>query len=235
MRKIRPQDVKGDFANFVVERLSHFDRVAAALNGSSHEKRDLTTLTEVTLNSVYVAFECFVSDLLLAYINRDPSQYQRNLEARMRSSVESKFGVWAANRMSFATTKHIKVNDLEVALDPDSYNLTFKDVAALKQRCTEWVAQPYRNQIVNFADADGRLVDTVHAIRNFIAHRSSNSKMIMNDRLGNVVTGPGCPNLNLSRGSHDIHDIGSFLKSKVGGTIRMKLFIARLDNIAAGL
>lgn len=235
MRKIRPQDVKGDFAALVAERLQHFDRLALALRGSAHEKRDLTTLTEVTLHSVYVAFECFLSDLLLAYINRDPSQYQSNLESRMRSSVQAKFGAWAGSRMEFTATKHIKVDELEAALDPGSYNLTFKDVASLKQRCTEWVALPYRNAVVNLADADCRLVDTVHAVRNFIAHRSPNAKTIMNDRLATVVTGPACPNLNLARGVHDIHDIGSFLKAKAGGEMRMKLFVMRLDAIAAGL
>lgn len=235
MRKIRPQDVKGDFAALVAERLQHFDRLASALRGSAHEKRDLTTLTEVTLHSVYVAFECFLSDLLLAYINRDPSQYQSNLESRMRSSVQAKFGAWAGSRMAFAATKHIKVDELEAALDPDSYNLTFKDVATLKQRCAEWVALPYRNAVVNLADADCRLVDTVHAVRNFIAHRSPNAKTIMNDRLATVVTGPACPNLNLARGVHDIHDIGSFLKAKAGGEMRMKMFVVRLEAIAAGL
>ena len=235
MRKIRPQDVKSDFATFVAERIQHFDRLSNALKGSAHEKRDLTTLAEVTLHSVYVAFECFLSDLLLAYINRDPSQYQTNLEGRMRSSIQSKFGAWAENRMGFVAKKHVTADEIEAALDPDSYNLTFKDTATLKQRCTEWVAQPYRNSIVGLSDADCRLIDTVHAVRNFIAHRSQNAKTTMNDRLRTVVTGPFCPNQNLARGAHDIHDVGSFLKSKVGGTIRMKLFVARLEAIAAGL
>ncbi|MEY4756056.1 MAG: hypothetical protein RJA34_954 [Pseudomonadota bacterium] len=235
MRKIRPQDVRGDFALLVEERLQHFDRLASALKGSAHEKRDLTTLTEVTLHSVYVAFECFLSDLLLAYINRDPSQYQSNLENRLRASVQSKFGPWAEGRMAFTTTKHIKVDELEVALDPDSYNLTFKDVATLKLRCAEWVAAPYKNAIVNMTDTDTLLIDTVHAIRNFIAHRSPNAKRIMNDRLATVVSGPACPNLNLSRGVHDIHDIGSFLKAKIGGEMRIKMFVLRLKAIAAGI
>ncbi|GIW56841.1 MAG: hypothetical protein KatS3mg126_0079 [Lysobacteraceae bacterium] len=235
MRKVRPQDVRNDFATLVTERLQHFDRLELALKGTAHEKRDLTTLTEVTLHSIYVAFECFLSDLLLAYINRDPSQYQQNLEVRIRASVQSKFGHWASGRMSFAATKHIKLDELEEALDPDRYNLTFKDVATLKQRCAEWVALPHRNGVMSLGDADSRLIDTVHAIRNFIAHRSPNAKTIMNDRLATVITGPTCPNLNLNRGAHYIHNIGSFLKAKPGGVMRMRQFAMRLNGIAAGL
>ncbi|QXP88396.1 hypothetical protein [Methylococcus capsulatus] len=182
MRKIRPQDVRDDFSRLVNERLQHFDRLESAIRGKPHQKRDLTTLAEVTLHSIYVAFECFLSDLLIAYINRDPSQYQKNLEARIRGSVQSKFGKWASGRMSFAAKKHVKLDELEEALDPDNYNLTFKDVAALRQRWDEWVALPHRNGVMNLGEADSRLIDTVHAIRNFIAHRSPNAKSIMNDR-----------------------------------------------------
>lgn len=235
MRKVRPQDVRNDFASLVADRLQHFDRLELALRGTAHAKRDLTTLTEVTLHSIYVAFECFLSDLLLAYINRDPSHYQQNLESRMREYIRSKFGPWASGRMSFAATKHIKLDELERALDPNSYNLTFKDVATLKQKYGEWVALRYRNGVMSLGDADIRLIDTVHAIRNFIAHRSPNAKKIMNDRLATVVTGPGCPNLNLGRGVHDIHDIGSFLKAKPGGVMRMRQFAMRLNDIAARL
>lgn len=235
MRKVRPQDVKNDFASFVTQRLEYFDRVEVALRGSAHEKRDMSTLSETTLHSAYVAFECFISDLLLAYINRDFSQYQNNTQARILSSIESKFGTWASGRMSFSKTKHINISELENILDPDAYNLTFKDVATLKQRCTDWVAAPHRDAIINLNAPDSRLIDTVHAIRNFIAHQSPNAKTIMNQRLASVADGAACPNINLSRGAHDVHDIGAFLKSTVAGSRRVKLFISRLSAIAVGL
>lgn len=235
MRKIRPQDVKNNFASFVSEHLHHFDRVEDALRGSAHEKRDMSLLSETTLHSTYVAFECFISDLLLAYMNRDFSQYQSDIQQRMQTSIQSKFGNWAAGRYSFATVKHIKADELETILDPDSYNLTFKDVATLKQRCTDWLAAPHRNAIVQLNDADSKLIDTTHSIRNFIAHRSRNAKTIMNQRLASIVIGAGCPNTNLARGAHDIHDIGVFLKSSIAGTRRVKIFVSRLAAIAATL
>ena len=235
MRKINPTDVKDAFTAFVVERLDHFDRAENALKKTPHEKRDLSILSETTLHSTYVAFECFLSDLIFAYINRDFSQYQRDLTARISSSVSTKFGAWVNSRTSFNPERHIKVDELEKLLDPDNFNLTFKNVATLKQRCNEWVSAPYKNNIVNLNNPDALLIDTVHAIRNFIAHQSTNSKTLMNQALSTVVTGPTCPNKNLGRGTHDIHDAGAFLKSSFSGNRRVKIYIERLKSIAQSL
>lgn len=68
MRKVDPDGVKSDFNNFAVERMAHFGRLETLLHGTVHAKRDLSILSEVTLHSVYVAFEVFLSDLMLAYI-----------------------------------------------------------------------------------------------------------------------------------------------------------------------
>lgn len=235
MRKVRPQDVRDDFNALVTERLEHFERVEASLGGTAHEKRDLSILAETTLHSCYVAFECFLSDLLLAYVNRDFSQYQANLATRIRSSVETKFGIWAEGRVSFNAIKHIPIQQLEAMLDPDSYNLTFKDVATLKQKFHDWVATPHKNPVVRLNDPDTRLIDCTHAIRNFIAHRSTNAKDIMNAQLAGVSTGAACPNRDLPRGVRGITDIGSYLKTQVGGARRVKTYIQRLQGIAASL
>lgn len=235
MRKVRPQDVRDDFDQLVSERMDHFDRVEARLIGTPNEKRDLSILSETTLHSSYVAFECFLSDLLLAYINRDFSQYQNNLGAKVNASVSAKFGEWTAGRVSFNWVKHVTLQQLESMLDPDSYNLTFKDVATLKQRFHDWVAVPHKNAIVTLNDPDTRLIDCTHSVRNFIAHRSKNAKDIMNVNLAAVATGPACPNADLARGAREINDIGSYLKTKVGDTRRVKTYITRLKAVAAAL
>lgn len=235
MRKVRPQDVRADFDALVVERLAHFDRVEVALSGSAHEKRDLSLLAETTLHSCYVAFECFISDLLLAYVNRDASQYQATLKGRMEASTKEKFGLWAQSRLNFVPVKHIKLGDLESLLDPDDYNVTFKDIATLKQRFHDWVAAPLKNPVVNLAGPDVRLIDLAHAIRDFIAHKSSTAKNVMNDRLAAVTTGPACPNTHLQRGPHEIHDVGAYLKATTGGIRRVKRLVARLQSIGAAL
>jgi hypothetical protein len=235
MRKVQPQAVKDYFAAFASETLEHFGRLEAALKGSAHEKRDLSILSERTLHSVYVSFERFLSDLILAYLNRDFSQFQTSKEASIKESVKAKHGDWIASRTSLSKAKHVSVDQIEAILDPDDYNVTFKDVAQLKDCCTKWLTPRYQGAIVGLNDADTHLIDTVHAIRDFIAHQSSASKNKMNDRLRTIVTGPQCPNLHLGRDANAIHDVGAFLKSSMPQGRRIRLYISRLSAIAASL
>lgn len=235
MRKVDPVGVKSDFNAFTVEREAHFTRVEALLKGSAHEKRDLSVLSETMLHSVYVAFEVFLSDLMLAYINRDFSVYQESLTRRINASVSSKFGIGAAARTNFAVSRHIKIQDLEQLIDPTGWNLTFKDVSELQSKFADWVVPAYGAGVSTLSESDKRLIDTARAIRNFIAHRSEGSKRIMNDKLLTVSSGPMCPNLSLPRGNHEINDVGAYLKANSGGQRRLITFMERLKNIAASL
>lgn len=235
MRKIDPADVKEDFNQFALERKIHFSRLETLLIGTSHEKRDLSVLSETTLHSTYVAFEVFLSDLMLAYINRDFSIYQASLKSRIEASITSKFGTAAAARTTFTVSKHISIQDLESLIDPTGWNMTFKDVSALKAKFAEWIIPAHGAGIARLSDSETRLIDTTRAIRNFIAHGSSGSKEIMNNFLLTVSTGPACQNLSLARGSHKINDVGAYLKSTSGGQRRLITFIERLRAIAANL
>ena len=235
MRKVDPAGVKTDFNAFVVEREAHFTRIEALLEGSAHEKKDLSVLSETMLHSVYVAFEVFLSDLMLAYINRDFSAYQESLKGRINTSVSTKFGVGAAARTTFAVSRHIKIQDLEQLIDPTGWNLTFKDVSELQSKFADWVVPAYGAGVGALSESDKLLIDTTRAIRNFIAHRSEGSKSVMNDKLLTVSSGDGCPNFSLSRGDHKINDVGAYLKANSVGQRRLLTFMERLKNIAASL
>jgi len=235
MRKVDPVDVKAGFTSFATERMAHFSRLEALLRRTPHEKRDLSVLSETTLHSVYVAFEVFLSDLMLAYINRDFSVYQANLKSRIESSINAKFGSGAAARTTFGVSKHINIQDLENLIDPTGWNMTFKDVDELKTKFADWVSPAHGAGVSALGPSDTRLIDTVRAIRNFVAHGSPGSKRIMNDKLSTVAVGPACPNDPLCRGQHEIDDVGAYLKAYSFGQRRLYTFIMRLQAIAGGL
>lgn len=235
MRKIDPAGVKQDFEKFAIERLQHYSRLETLLKNSPNEKRDLSVLSETILHSTYVAFEVFISDLLLAYMNRDFSQYQADLKNRMHASITSKFGIWAAGRVKFDSIKHIGMDDLEQLIDPTGWNSTFKSTSDMQNKFKEWVSPNYTGGVLGLADDEILLIDTARAIRNFIAHNSSGSKAKMNDCLSTISTGSNCRNNILARGIHKIDDIGAYLKSVVSGQRRIVLIIDRLRNIAASM
>lgn len=235
MRKIDPKDVRSDFHDFANERLVHFRRLENLISGTQHEKRDLSILSETSLHSVYVAFEVFLSDLALAYINRDFSTYQANLKKRIESSVEQKFGIGASARVNFTVSKHISIDDLEQLIDPTGWNLTFKDVASLKSKFSEWILPVHGAGVAALTIADTALIDSARSIRNFIAHGSTGAKGIMNSHLASISAGPACLNYSLTRGPHLIDNVGAYLKSVSGGKRRIFTYVERLQQISASL
>lgn len=233
MRKVDPAGVRADFDAFASERLTHFSRLESVLAKTPHGKRDLSILAETTLHSTYVAFEVFISDLLLAYINRNVSTYRTSVQADIHRVVRPKLGAGVAGMATFQLPKHIKLHDLENTIDPTGWNLTFKSVELMQAKFADWVDPAFGGGIAALTAPDTKLIDTARSIRNFTAHNSAGSKVIMNDMLRNVSTGAACPNASLVRGVHKINDVGAYLKSVSNGNRRLVTYIQRLQSIAA--
>ena len=230
MRKIDPADVRADFHREIVDLVDYSGRTASAISGSPKEQGDLSRLAENTFLRAFVSFERFLSDLFFAYMNRDFSAYQRDLSQRIHSSIDDKFGTWARARLAYNSKKHVNVPELEGILDPDGLNLTFSQAQDIHDKATRWLAAPHRTRVHSLSDHDDRLIDTARAIRNFIAHRSSSSKHLMNERLGSVQS--SAHNQHLGRGAQQAHNIGAFLKAVFGGQRRAELYALRLQSIS---
>lgn len=231
MRKINPADVRTQFAKEVDSLLAHLDRVATALAGTSSEMHDVSLLASRSFLSLYVNFEGLCFDLFLAYLNRDCSQFQSDLSGRIETSITSKFGTWAQERVKLVPVKHVAAADLERAVDPKGRNLTFKSGQDIVDKAARWLIPAHRNRVRSLDAADKRVIDTAKAIRNFIAHQSTSSKTKMNDALARVT--PGTHNVGLGRGVNAIHKVGAFLKSFVGSNRRIHAYGTRFKQIVA--
>ena len=99
--------------------------------------KDISTLATNSFLALYVAFERFLSDLLLAYLNRDFSTYQ--LVERVKQSIGDKFGQGVGPLVTIQTKKHVRVAELEGIVDPDARNLTFTSIDKLKATAHEWL------------------------------------------------------------------------------------------------
>ncbi len=73
MRTVDPESVKSDFVSALTDLKSYFDDAAELL---SKREGDLSTLSEQTMMSAAVLWEGFISDLIVAYINRDSSEFK---------------------------------------------------------------------------------------------------------------------------------------------------------------
>lgn len=231
MRKSDPAIVRAEFDSEMTRLSDHFQRVLDAITGSAHQMADASRLAESVFVSAYVSFEGFVSNLFIAYLNRDPTAFQHSVDTRMLQSLQQKFGPWHSARTSFATLSHVNVDAIRDILDPDQKNLTFGSTAKMKERAAEILVPEYRDRIQALTDHDARVLDTARATRNYISHRSDSAYRDMNARLSTVDAGP--PNSELGRGAHAVLAVGSFLKAETNTDRRVILYVRRLQNIAA--
>lgn len=186
------------------------------------------------MHSIFVDFECFLSDLFIAYLNRDFSQYQSKFVNSVRASAADKHSPWLSSKISFNIPNHMKLDDIADAIDPTGFNLTFKTSKIMKDKAREWLAEPYKARILGMSPADELLVDTVRAIRNWIAHQSDGSGEIMNAMLVKLENSGGI-NTGLGRDGNKVTNVGSFLKSNIQGSPRVALYAGRLKQIAQSI
>jgi hypothetical protein len=229
MRKSDPDKVRDDFVEEVDRLRGFFNRMSSLLEGQQHEMADNSQLAQTVFLSTYVAFENFWSDLFLAYLNIDPTQYQREFNRRIEQSVKERYSGWHAGRVDFSVRKHIKKDKIEHIVDPNRRNLTFKDAEKMKKRAGKWLNPVHASKIKSIDDADERAMDAANAIRNFITHKSTESKQNMNDHLNNVEKGGH--NVGLGRGTQRIHNVGAFLKAYKNGDRRVILYQNRIRSI----
>lgn len=229
MRKADPQLVKAGWSAELAAHIDSFQRTKQALDSTQHKKADVSRLAASTFLAAFVAFEGFCSDLFIAYLNRDFSHYQNDLEQQIDRVIRSRFGRWARSRTQFRPLDHVDVDNLALAVDPSYKNLTFRDANTIIKRANTWLAPQYRHGIVSLDNHDRRLYNTAKGVRNYIAHQSRAAKDEMNAQLATVDQGH--PNLGLGRGTNSIHYVGSFLKSACYGATRVEQYIRRLDDL----
>jgi hypothetical protein len=229
MRKADPDKVKQSFQQKLNELEQFLERVSKQIEGTSNEKADLSQLAESVFLSACVAYENMVSDLFLAYINRDPSKLQKQNETRIRQSIKQKFGDWE-NRVQFTSYKHIPYSEIQGLIDPNNRNLTFKNAAEMKTKSNELLSRAYSKKINSCSQHDEQLIDTAKAIRNYIAHRSTGARDYMNQCLLKIDT--KTVNAGLGREQNKVDSAGSFLKTNINGKRRVRLYINRFRDIA---
>jgi hypothetical protein len=233
MRKIDPAGVRADFNREANEIIGYFDRTAQAIAGAATAGADTSHLAAHSFLALFVAFERFLSDLFLAYLNRDFSTYQTQLVNRVHSSVQERFGLGVRSLITVQTKNHVRVDEIEDIVDPTGWNLAFPTVDKLKACADQWLAAAHATRVKSITAWEARLIETARAIRDFLAHQSVGSKRRMNAMLTTVEHGGH--NRHLGRAGNQVHSAGSYLKAAAGGQRRLHLYANALIAISTHL
>lgn len=166
-------------------------------------------LTESSFLAAAVMWEGFVHELFVAHINHDSAKFRSFLTSSIQQSVKEKRGEFVSLAVRLEMKTHLTISVINNIIDKESKNISFKTADDMVARATEWLSRSSSKTFRELSHVERAAINMWHAVRNYLAHRSSASIVAMNDALD--------PNTKfykgLRRGKHRIRDVGSFLNA----------------------
>lgn len=227
MRKISPQSISEGFL-LQIAKLRHFHEagLAAFTNQSDH-----SSLTEQSLLSAAVTWEGFVSDIFVAYINRDASVFkaylQKQFEDHLKKNQMSRAVFGAFGTLNFPA--HLKRQDVLSLANCGGANITCPTFQALESKAKLWLHGAHAAKFTGFSASQKQVINALVALRNEIAHRSERSLLSMNEALDHAaLKGTG-----LQRQGNKVLKVGVWLKAKPVGCqkTRFQIILSTLEEI----
>jgi hypothetical protein len=226
MRKINPADVKADFAAGVGDIWTYYAAANARLSSDKHK----TILAETTFLAVCVLWEGFLSDLMIAYVNRDSTRFTQHLKDVSADGRTTKQKTIFDLYGSMTIPAHISKPDIIKIVDENGNNITFSHYGDLIDCAKRWLTDTNSAGIRGVSGQNKAVINAAICLRNHIAHRSDRSLKAMNDALEKgALHGTG-----LKRGVNSVRHVGSYLKAAAPGAggSRMAVYVATLLVIA---
>jgi hypothetical protein len=227
MRKLTPAAVRADFADAVKAVRDSFDEVAQS--GVSQATKKL--VAEQALLAAAVLWEGFLSDLVVAFVNRKPTKFVAHIEAQVSITSKDPLAKRALHILAPKAVKaHLNVEEVRGILDDKERNLTFDEVAKMKETAGKLLEPTDAAGFLALEAADEAAVAASNALRNFLAHRSASSRTTLQDALASASL-----QADLRRGPNKVYDVGAYLLATppAGAPVRLHRYLAMIDALAA--
>jgi hypothetical protein len=159
-----------------VERLlKHHKELKLAIHNKKNEASLQTELvTQFTLQTV-VLWESFLSDLVIAYVLKDPKRALDSIKHKLKHSVSTKFGKEVSKCVKFSNPKIISDLKIRGLLDHKGWNITANNAESLSSIANERLASCYAKQFSLSAE-DAEFFNYIICLRNYLSHYSAGSR-----------------------------------------------------------
>lgn len=232
MRKQDPASIRQDLEAALRDVITATDEVLKGTreNGRPFLKATTKLTAESALLRAAILWEGFVSDIVVAYVNRDSSGYAEFVRQRLLAEAQGRYGADLVSAVTVAFPSHLKVARVRKLLDDKGYNVTFKSSDDLIGQTQKWLATADSQKFSALTAAQRASLDACQALRNFLAHRSPSSKK----RMANALAKGDLPQ-GLGRGANSVHDVGAFLLATPVGIDhrRLHLYLEAVRGCAA--
>jgi len=228
LRTMDPARVRASFDAQLTEATNFYHTVKASLSSAA----DVTRLSASTMISAATLWESFLSDLLVAYINRDPSQFVVHLEHALNEDLSDKQKQILNRYAPYKAPTNIDRTTIISLLDNNGNNITFSSAQALKKGAKRWISAANMAGINAISGQQMAIINLWISLRNHIAHDSERSK----SALQRAVSHGALHGTGLHRAQNAIHTPGVYLKSKHQqpiGNPRIEEILRHMQHIAA--
>ncbi len=225
MRTQVPKTISTDLLAAIQDVESAHMAVEAGVPGDPHRK----LVTEYLFVATAALLEGFISDLFVAYINRTSDTFRKHLLKQITFSSSDDFAKRALQHVG-NEMPHLNVDQIRHILDPRGYNLTFDTTAEMKTHAGLWLSPADAVRFTGCSKQQCAFIDSVKAVRNFLAHRSQSA----DDKMQEALNAADLPT-DQKRGAKKVLDVGAHLRAISHGQSRFRRSLAHVRRLATQL
>jgi hypothetical protein len=223
MRTQDPANIRADFNAAIDDIEMAFNAAEANLQADGPKK----LIVEYLFVAAAALFEGYVSDLFIAYINRNSEKFRAYLLGKLKVETSDDF---AKRSVQFVETSmpHLSVDRIREVLDPTGYNVAFPTTDKMKEAAGRWLADAERTRFTGTSAQQCAVIDYIKAVRNFLAHRSQTADNNMQAALI-AIDLPA----ELRRSNNNVNDVGAYLRALQNNQRRFGHAILQVRGLAA--
>jgi len=232
MRKASPNLVVDDFIASASDSLRDWQRIDVALANESIALR--RRAASDSFLALAVTWESFISEWLVAAVNKDASQAVAHLTAKMTSHGVDELRLPSTHiAATLITQGHFNLASVKQILDPNDSNIVVRHHKDLKTLGDRWLAPPYHGALTGFSAHQFAPALATRLVRNVLAHNSDRALSEANDILRKPFVPAALRVTNARRPQLD--GWRRYLLAPHGGHPRVAILHTSLSTIAGQL
>ena len=225
MRTLDPTNIRADYDT----SLADVRTAVASAEDRIADDGPRKLITEYAFVSAATLFEGCVSDLFVAYINRDFERFRSHILGNLELKTDDSFAKRAKSHVT-TSIKHLNADEIRNTLDPSQFNVTFATTDKMKESAGKWLAAGDAARFTNLTARQCAVIDFTKRVRNFLAHRSQSADTEMQTALV-AIDLPA----DLKRGQNNVNDVGAFLRAIQNGQPRILHYLDALLDLGQQL
>jgi hypothetical protein len=224
-----PNGVVADFLDLIGKSLDMWQKASDQVKTAELKKQ----VSIDAFQRLATGLEEFRSDWHIAAINRDSTRFRAYVTDEIKKVVATSRYAQASDYVQ-VSMGHLNVSALRKLLDPRGFHLSFDNTKDWQRRAGNELSDKYAKKLHHIIKADRRLLDTVVAIRNCVAHNSQSSIESMNGALSALDEKK---DKHLRRDNNRVRPsgLGAYLWAWKEGTRRVERYHARVRAIVSAL